>query len=164
VTANQEISRAGVPGILDVIGIGMLGPCIIAHGSEEQKARYLGPMLHGDEVWCRLFSEPAAGSDLAAVPTRARPTDDGGWSLNGQKVSKTNAQFALAASAARSAAGQALDFAARAMIEVHGGIGATWEHDAPLFFRRAQLSRRLLGGTRDATDRVAERTLSAASA
>jgi alkylation response protein AidB-like acyl-CoA dehydrogenase len=68
-------------------------------------------------------------------------------------------EFPLAASAARSAAGSALDFAARAMINVHGGIGATWEHDAPLFFRRAQLSRRLLGGTHDATDRVAERTL-----
>jgi alkylation response protein AidB-like acyl-CoA dehydrogenase len=68
-------------------------------------------------------------------------------------------EFALAASAARSAAGQALDFAARAMINVHGGIGATWEHDAPLFFRRAQLSRRLLGGTHDATDRVAEQTM-----
>jgi alkylation response protein AidB-like acyl-CoA dehydrogenase len=71
-------------------------------------------------------------------------------------------EFALAASAARSAAGSALDFAARSMINVHGGIGATWEHDAPLFFRRAQLSRRLLGGTHDATDRVAERTLAAA--
>jgi alkylation response protein AidB-like acyl-CoA dehydrogenase len=68
-------------------------------------------------------------------------------------------EFPLAASAARAAAGEALDFAARSMIEVHGGIGATWEHDAPLFFRRAQLSRRLLGGTRDAVDRVAERTL-----
>ena len=74
------------------------------------------------------------------------------------------AEFPLAASAARSAAGGALDFAARAMINVHGGIGATWEHDAPLFFRRAQLSRRLLGGTHDATDRVAERTMSAAAA
>ena len=71
-------------------------------------------------------------------------------------------EFPLAASAARSVAGKALDFAARAMINVHGGIGATWEHDAPLFFRRAQLSRRLLGGTHDATDRVAERTLAAA--
>jgi alkylation response protein AidB-like acyl-CoA dehydrogenase len=71
-------------------------------------------------------------------------------------------EFALAASAARSAAGSALDFAARAMINVHGGIGATWEHDAPLFFRRAQLSRRLVGGTHDATDRVAERTMVAA--
>ncbi len=68
-------------------------------------------------------------------------------------------EFPLAASAARSAAGAALDFATRSMINVHGGIGATWEHDAPLFFRRAQLSRRLLGGTRDATDRVAEQTL-----
>jgi alkylation response protein AidB-like acyl-CoA dehydrogenase len=71
-------------------------------------------------------------------------------------------EFPLAASATRSAAGQALDFATRTMINVHGGIGATWEHDAPLFFRRAQLSRRLLAGTGDATDRVAEQTLSAA--
>jgi alkylation response protein AidB-like acyl-CoA dehydrogenase len=73
-------------------------------------------------------------------------------------------EFALAASAARSAAGGALDFAARAMINVHGGIGATWEHDAPLFFRRAQLSRRLLAGTHDATDRVAECTMANAAA
>jgi alkylation response protein AidB-like acyl-CoA dehydrogenase len=71
-------------------------------------------------------------------------------------------EFPLAASAARSVAGKGLDFAARAMINVHGGIGATWEHDAPLFFRRAQLSRRLLGGTHDATDRVAEQTLATA--
>jgi alkylation response protein AidB-like acyl-CoA dehydrogenase len=77
-----------------------------------------------------------------------------GWSREARPE-----EFALAASAARSAAGSALDFAARAMINVHGGIGATWEHNAPLFFRRAQLSRRLLGGTHDATDRVAERTL-----
>jgi alkylation response protein AidB-like acyl-CoA dehydrogenase len=73
-------------------------------------------------------------------------------------------EFPLAASAFRSAAGEALEFATRAMINVHGGIGATWEHDAPLFFRRAELSRRLLGGTRDATDRVAERTLVEAAA
>ncbi len=73
-------------------------------------------------------------------------------------------EFPLAASAARSAAGKALDFAARSMINVHGGIGATWEHDAPLFFRRAQLSRRLLGGTHDATDRVAEEAMKTAAA
>jgi alkylation response protein AidB-like acyl-CoA dehydrogenase len=94
VIVNQELSRAGAPGILDVIGIGMLGPCLVAHGSDEQKARYLGPMLHGDEVWCQLFSEPAAGSDLAAVQTRARREDDGSFVLNGQKVWTTNAQFA----------------------------------------------------------------------
>ena len=68
-------------------------------------------------------------------------------------------EFPLAASAARSAAGAALDFAARQNIQTHGGIGATWEHDAPLFFRRAQLNRRLVGGAGDAADRVAERLL-----
>jgi alkylation response protein AidB-like acyl-CoA dehydrogenase len=74
------------------------------------------------------------------------------------------AEFPLAASAARTVSGEALDFAARSNINVHGGIGATWEHDAPLYFRRAQLSRRLLGGTGDATDRVAERLLASAAA
>lgn len=73
-------------------------------------------------------------------------------------------EFALAASAARAAAGEALEFASRENINVHGGIGATWEHDAPLFFRRAQLSRRLVGGTHDATDRVAAELLAAADA
>jgi alkylation response protein AidB-like acyl-CoA dehydrogenase len=72
----------------------MLGPCLIAHGTPDQKSRYLGPMLHGDEVWCQLFSEPGAGSDLAAVQTRARQNDDDTWTLNGQKVWTTNAQFA----------------------------------------------------------------------
>jgi len=71
-------------------------------------------------------------------------------------------EFALAASAARAAGGHALDVASRTMISVHGGIGATWEHDAPLFFRRAQLSRRLLGGIGDAADRVAGELLSPA--
>src|SRR5438067_13567408 len=72
----------------------MLGPCIIANGTDEQKSRYLGPMLHGDEVWCQLFSEPAAGSDLAAIQARARQNDDRTFTLNGQKVWTTNAQFA----------------------------------------------------------------------
>ena len=94
VVISQEMQQAGVPGILDVIGVGMLGPTIIAHGTEEQKQRYLGPMLHADEIWCQMFSEPAAGSDLAAVQTRAKHNDDGTWTLNGQKVWTTNAQFA----------------------------------------------------------------------
>ena len=93
VICNQEIARARVPGILDAIGVGMLGPTLIAHGSDEQKGRYLGAMLHGDEVWCQLFSEPAAGSDLAAVQARARQQEDGSWRLSGQKVWTTNAQF-----------------------------------------------------------------------
>ena len=78
----------------------------------------------------------------AAWRTRARCCYYAGWAFDDQPE-----EFALAASAARSAAGAALDFAARQNIATHGGIGATWEHDAPLFFRRAQLSRRLLGGT-----------------
>jgi alkylation response protein AidB-like acyl-CoA dehydrogenase len=94
ITVNQELGKAEVPGILDGIGLGMLGPCLIAHGTEEQKTRHLGPMLHADEVWCQMFSEPAAGSDLAAVQTRARQNEDGSWTLNGQKVWTTNAQFA----------------------------------------------------------------------
>jgi alkylation response protein AidB-like acyl-CoA dehydrogenase len=94
VVFTQELSRAKLPGILDVIGIGMLGPTIIAHGTEEQKQRYLGPMLHGDEVWCQLFSEPAAGSDLAGIQSRAKLQDDGTWRVSGQKVWTTNAQFA----------------------------------------------------------------------
>jgi alkylation response protein AidB-like acyl-CoA dehydrogenase len=73
-------------------------------------------------------------------------------------------EFAAAASGARAAGGAALDFAAREVIAVHGGIGATWEHDAPLFFRRAQLSRRLLGGTGDAVDRLAGEMLTGAAA
>ena len=94
VIVNQEIARSGLPGILDAIGVGMLGPTIIAHGSDEQKQRYLGPMLHGDEIWCQLFSEPAAGSDLAAIQARATRLEDGTWRLSGQKVWTTAAHYA----------------------------------------------------------------------
>jgi alkylation response protein AidB-like acyl-CoA dehydrogenase len=82
-----------------------------------------------------------------------------GWARRGAP-----AEFPLAASAARSVAGRAFDHAARTMISVHGGIGATWEHDAPLYFRRAQLSRRLLGGTGRASDRVAGELIAQADA
>jgi alkylation response protein AidB-like acyl-CoA dehydrogenase len=91
--AADEIARAECSQIVDHIAIGELGPTIIAYGSPEQKERYVGPMLHGEEGWCQLFSEPAAGSDLAGITTRARRTD-GGWVLNGQKVWTTLAQFA----------------------------------------------------------------------
>jgi alkylation response protein AidB-like acyl-CoA dehydrogenase len=82
-----------------------------------------------------------------------------GWARAGAP-----AECPLAASAARSVAGRALDQGSRTMISVHGGTGATWEHDAPLYFRRAQLSRRLLGGTNGATDRVAGELLAQADA
>ncbi len=92
VIISQEMRRAKVPGILDVIGVGMLGPTIIAHGTDEQKGRYHGPMLHGDEVWCQLFSEPGAGSDLAGLSTRAvRDGDE--WVIDGQKVWTSGAHY-----------------------------------------------------------------------
>ena len=74
------------------IGLGMCGPTILAHGSEEQKQRYIQPMLRADEVWCQLFSEPGAGSDVASLQSRAiRDGDE--YVLNGQKVWTTGAHY-----------------------------------------------------------------------
>ncbi len=82
---TEEAGLRGLPTGSFAVGVGMAGPTIIAHGTEAQKARYLTPMLRGDEVWCQLFSEPGAGSDLAGLSTRAvRDGDE--WVVEGQKV------------------------------------------------------------------------------
>jgi alkylation response protein AidB-like acyl-CoA dehydrogenase len=89
----QELSRARVPQLINHIGIGMCGPTVIAHGSEDQRSRYLARLLRADDVWCQLFSEPASGSDLAALRTSAvRDGED--WVVNGQKVWTTLAHVA----------------------------------------------------------------------
>jgi alkylation response protein AidB-like acyl-CoA dehydrogenase len=74
------------------IGLGMCLPTLMAYGNEEHKARRIRPGLYGEEIWCQMFSEPAAGSDVAGVLTRARPEGDR-WVINGQKVWTTGAHF-----------------------------------------------------------------------
>ncbi len=92
---NETLFAAGAPiaATRNVIGYGMGAPTIVSHGSEEQKQRYLRPLFTGEEVWCQLFSEPGAGSDVAGLATRAVKDGDE-WIVNGQKVWTTLAHLA----------------------------------------------------------------------
>jgi acyl-CoA dehydrogenase len=89
---GQEEARFHTPLNIFSIGQGMLGPTLMAHGTEAQKQRYLNKMLCGEEIWCQLFSEPAAGSDLAGLRTTATQNGDA-WVLRGQKIWTTGAQI-----------------------------------------------------------------------
>jgi alkylation response protein AidB-like acyl-CoA dehydrogenase len=89
----EELAAAQAAPHVGVIGLSMAGPTIIAHGTEEQKARYLRPILAAEEIWCQGFSEPDAGSDLAAVRTRAERRG-GAYVVNGQKVWSSFAHIA----------------------------------------------------------------------
>ena len=86
---DKAFAAAGAPAndpANQVIGLGMAAPTILAFGSAEQQERWLRPLWTGEEIWCQLFSEPGAGSDLASLATRAVQNDDGDWIVNGQKV------------------------------------------------------------------------------
>ncbi|HEX3793335.1 MAG TPA: acyl-CoA dehydrogenase family protein [Acidimicrobiales bacterium] len=92
--AQLRLSVAGAPvaGLRNPIGYGMCAPTIVSHGTDEQKQRYLRPLFTSEEVWCQLFSEPGAGSDVAGLATRAE-RDGEEWTLNGQKVWTTLAHI-----------------------------------------------------------------------
>jgi alkylation response protein AidB-like acyl-CoA dehydrogenase len=81
----EEVARAGAPQMANTLALAMGGPTVIAHGTEDQKSRFLAPILSADEIWCQGFSEPQSGSDLASLKTRAVRAD-GGFRVTGQKV------------------------------------------------------------------------------
>jgi len=89
----EELARARAPELVGRIGINLVGPTLLSHGTSEQKQQWLTEILPARQIWCQLFSEPGAGSDLAAVATKAVRTE-GGWILDGQKVWTSFAQFA----------------------------------------------------------------------
>ena len=89
---RQEESQYDLPANFFLIGQGMIAPTLMAWASDEDKARYLPPLASGEEVWCQLFSEPAGGSDLAALRTRAERDGDE-WVINGQKIWTSGAHF-----------------------------------------------------------------------
>ncbi|GIH99548.1 acyl-CoA dehydrogenase family protein [Planobispora takensis] len=88
-----EAARFTLPTYVFSIGLGMCGPTLVDLGTDEQRGRFIRPLLRGEEIWCQLFSEPGAGSDVAALQTRATATD-GGWVVDGQKVWTSVAQHA----------------------------------------------------------------------
>jgi alkylation response protein AidB-like acyl-CoA dehydrogenase len=93
IVVDQELAAAGAPEFPSIVGLDVLGPALLAFGTDEQRLRHVPPILSAEEIWCQGFSEPEAGSDLASLRTTAVETDDG-YVLNGQKTWISWGQFA----------------------------------------------------------------------
>ena len=93
IVANQEMARAGAPPLIGNVGLDVVGPSLVEHGSEDQKARFLDRILAAEDIWCQGFSETGAGSDLASLKTRAVVEDDG-FRISGHKIWTSYAQHA----------------------------------------------------------------------
>ncbi|MHB8328383.1 MAG: acyl-CoA dehydrogenase family protein, partial [Acidimicrobiales bacterium] len=116
---NAEYARSGAPQLVNRVGINLAGPTLLAHGTPEQCARWMAAITEAEDIWCQLFSEPGAGSDLSGLCTRADRVE-GGWRVSGQKVWTSYAQFAryglcLARSLPGSSGGRGLSLLVLAM-------------------------------------------------
>jgi alkylation response protein AidB-like acyl-CoA dehydrogenase len=90
---QEEMAVVRAPEIVNRVAVNLVGPTLIEHGTDDQRERFLRKILTAENIWCQLFSEPGAGSDLASMRTVATPSD-GGWLVTGQKVWASNAQYA----------------------------------------------------------------------
>jgi alkylation response protein AidB-like acyl-CoA dehydrogenase len=90
---QEEMAVVRAPEIVNRVAVNLVGPTLIEHGTDDQRKRFLRKILTAEDIWCQLFSEPEAGSDLASMRTTAVPVD-GGWRISGQKVWASNAQYA----------------------------------------------------------------------